>query len=201
MRELHLQRPIVLAVSKLAPRENPGAIVASFARLRAIYPAASLVFVGEGPLKGRMRELAQALDVGLRTHFVGYVPYRRLASYYAVADLLVHAPSVEPWGISVAEAMACGVPVVATPNVGSAADLIAPGETGAFAVSSDPTDLADAMRRVIDMRGRERLGETTTARAEQVDVEKTAQELEILVSRLSMRPVFSHRLSSLDRRS
>jgi glycosyltransferase involved in cell wall biosynthesis len=77
-----------------------------------------------------------------RVRFLGYVPYAELPALYAAADLFVHAAQEERWGVSVAEAMACGLPVVTSSRVGAGADLVAAGENGWTYAAGDAAELA-----------------------------------------------------------
>ena len=79
--------------------------------------------------------------------FPGYVPYPELPALYAAADLFVHPAREERWGVSVQEALACGLPVVASSRVGAAFDLIQPGGNGFVYEAGDEDGLS---RRIVD---------------------------------------------------
>ena len=74
--------------------------------------------------------------------FLGYVPYGELPALYAAADLFVHPVQEERWGVSVAEALACGLPVVTSSRVGAAHDLVIAGRNGGVYPAGDPRALA-----------------------------------------------------------
>ncbi len=116
---------VVLAVAKLNPREAPWDLLRA---LPTLPPETWLLIAGDGPQRGDMERLAG--EMAGRVRFLGYVPYAELPALYAVADLFVHAAQEERWGVSVAEAMACGLPVVASSRVGAGRDLVAPGRNG-----------------------------------------------------------------------
>ena len=118
---------IVLAVAKLHPRESPWDLLRAFCELKLNDIA--LVIVGDGPEANSMRVYANENPSRL-IRFVGYVPYLELPSYYAIANLFVHTAIDEPWGVSIAEAMACGLPVITSSRVGAGHDLIAEGVNG-----------------------------------------------------------------------
>jgi glycosyltransferase involved in cell wall biosynthesis len=113
----------------------------------------------------------------------GYVSYQLLPKYYGAADVFIHLPPQEPWGLSVSEAMACGVPVISAPWVGAASELVEHGVTG-WECDSDVSRVGAAIcqsfykrldRAVVMRRVRER-----------ADVAAAAASLETLVHNLSV---------------
>ncbi len=114
----------VLAVAKLNPRETPWDLLRALPRLA---PDVHLVVAGDGPDRATAERLGAELAPG-RVRWLGYVAYGELPALYAAADLFVHAPSGEErWGVSVAEALACGLPAVTSSRVGAARDLLVTG--------------------------------------------------------------------------
>ncbi len=132
---------VLLAVSKLSPREAPWDL------LRAARPDDGrwIVLAGDGPERGALEALARERGLD-RVRFLGYVPYPELPVLYGLADLFLHPAREERWGVSVQEALACGLPVVTSSRVGAARDLIRPGVNGATYTAGD----ADALARRID---------------------------------------------------
>jgi glycosyltransferase involved in cell wall biosynthesis len=130
---------IVLAVSKLHPRETPWDL------LRAWDAAADhgrwLIIAGAGPDRPAVENFIRDQALA-QVRLLGYVPYPALPALYAVSDLFVHAPREERWGVSVAEALACGVPVVASSRVGAAHDLLRSGANGFLYPAGDYAALA-----------------------------------------------------------
>jgi glycosyltransferase involved in cell wall biosynthesis len=103
--------------------------------------------------------------------FVGF--QYRPEHYFAALDLFIHTPRAEAFGLVVAEAMATGLPVIAT-RVGGLLDLVRPGETGLLVPPDDPAQTAGALESLLsDTRERVRLG----ARASQVAAEEYGLEL------------------------
>jgi len=72
------------------------------------------------------------------------VAFRQLAQFYAVADSYVH-PGHEPYSLALMQAALCGLPIVATPNVGAACDVLVDGASGLVVPEFDEDALASAM--------------------------------------------------------
>ncbi len=139
---------VVLAVCKLSARESPLHLLEAFAQVRRSLPGARLIQVGDGPLRAAFEEKVNELNLRAYVERAGYIPYDELGAYYGAADVFTHTPAREPWGISVLEAMACGLPVVASTTVGSAADLVIHGRTGALTYPDDVGSISSALELV-----------------------------------------------------
>jgi glycosyltransferase involved in cell wall biosynthesis len=100
-----------------------------------------LLVVGEGPLLERLRASAPA-----NVRFTGFVDDAELRELYRSSRALIH-PSVEEFGIVMAEAHACGTPVIA-PRAGGALDIVSDGRTGLLLDRIDPESIAAAVREL-----------------------------------------------------
>lgn len=135
---------LVLSVAKLHPREAPWDLLRAFAAIGR--DDLWLVVAGDGPLRDEMTRAAPR-----RAVFPGYVPYPELPSLYAAADLFVHPAQEERWGVSVEEALACGLPVVASSRVGAAHDLVQNGKNGFTYPAGDAPQLANAIEASLSL--------------------------------------------------
>lgn len=108
-------------VAGLRTEKNLARLIRAFARLRAQQPA-RLVLVGEGAMRAALQDLAQSLGVAQDVEFTGYLanPLSRLADF----DLFALSSDTEQLPIALLEAMAAGVPVVAT-RVGDVGAVLA----------------------------------------------------------------------------
>lgn len=138
--------------------------------------AARFVIVGQGPLEQETRALAQELQLGEQVIFTGFRPDAvRVMSAF---DMFTLASSWEGLPVALMEALAHGLPVVAT-AVGGVAEAMHDGEDALLVPPSNPVALADAWRRVIaDDALRARLAGTASARAGEFDVSRAQQEIE-----------------------
>jgi len=156
----------LLYVGPLIRRKGLRTLIAALAMLRGAGRAFRLVVAGRGPDEPALRALASRLGVADAIEFAGYVPEGRLPALYAGADLFVFPSFKEGFGLVLVEAMACGLPVVASSAqpipevVGEAGRFFTPGDPAALAgvlgaVMGDP-DLRATMRHEGLKRVRER---------------------------------------------
>jgi len=110
----------------------------------ALRSAIGLVFVGDGPARSKLMELAVHVQPGI-VQFAGFVQRAGLADFYTLADALVFPTHSDTWGFVVNEAMACGLPVIASEVAGCVADLVEDQATGLVVPASDVASLAIAM--------------------------------------------------------
>lgn len=131
---------------------------------------AKLLIVGDGPQKPELKQLAQTLGVANRVVFHDPVPHDALPALYGAVDAGVF-PSIgdEAFGITIAEAMSCGKPVIAS-HIGGIPEVVGNEESGGLLVPpGDVTALAQAMRRLAEDAGlRTRLGSAARARIERL---------------------------------
>lgn len=122
-------------------------------------PGLHLLIAGGGEWTDRFRDLAMQLDAPERVHFLGPIPNAELPDMLRASDLLLATSDLESFGIVLIEAMACGLPVLATDLPGVLA-VVEPGRTGLIARRGDREDLAGRLRELIAMgpEGRAEMG-------------------------------------------
>lgn len=137
--------PLLFTVRRLVPRMGLERLVEAMVAL----PGVRLVIAGTGWLRPRLEARARAAGVHDRVRFVGFVPDEVLPTYYQAADL-VALPSValEGFGLITLEALACGTPVVATPDSGTT-DILGPWEPGWIAADATPAAFARCVAAVL----------------------------------------------------
>lgn len=143
---------VIVGVGRFAIEKRWELVIEAFLRLRARGRDAILVLFGDGPERDRMREQARSGEGGRFARdvvFPGFSKDRQgLAASLAIADMLLHGCPFETFGLSIAEAMACGLPCV-VPNDGGAAEMHDP-ESGETYVANDVTALTAAAERLLD---------------------------------------------------
>jgi D-inositol-3-phosphate glycosyltransferase len=138
----------ILTISRLVPRKGVDAVIEALGGV----PDAELVVAGGGierdlerdPEYRRLARLARVNGVASRVHFRGPVEREMVPRLIRSADVVVCTPRYEPFGMVPLEAMACGVPVVAS-NVGGLADTIVDGVTGMHVPPRAPREIARAL--------------------------------------------------------
>ncbi|MBD0290855.1 MAG: glycosyltransferase [Thermoleophilia bacterium] len=159
----------LVVVSRLVQRKGVGNVISALVAL----PSAELVVAGGGekadlgrdPEARRLAALADELGVRERVDFRGRVERADLPALLRSADAVVCVPWYEPFGIVPLEAMACGVPVVAS-AVGGLLDTVVDAVTGLHVPPRSPDRLAEALRGLLaDPELRARLGRAGAERA------------------------------------
>ncbi len=130
--EIAPEAPIILTVNHLHPRKRVDLFLRVLHGLRTIIPSAVGVVVGNGIERARLELVASALGLTGAVKFVGWVPESDLATYYGLASVYLHTAREESFGLSIIEAMAAGVPVVAVAE-GGPTETIIDGVTGLLA--------------------------------------------------------------------
>jgi glycosyltransferase involved in cell wall biosynthesis len=190
------RRQRIVAVGRLVPRKGFETMIRAMRHL----PDVELVIVG-GPDKSeldddveavRLQQLAGRFGVADRVHLYGSVLREEMPMLLRSADVVAATPWYEPFGIVPLEAMACGVPVVAS-AVGGMLDTVENDVTGRLVPPKDPRALADAIARILWQPGlRQTLGEAGRRRVcERYTWSRVAEDVTTVYRRLS-----SNRLES-----
>jgi D-inositol-3-phosphate glycosyltransferase len=163
-------RPRIVTVGRFVPRKGFDDLI----RAMPTIPGAELVIVGGPPHDqfahdaeaARLRDLAEGHGVADRVQFHGPVARGDMPAILRSADVVACTPWYEPFGIVPLEAMACGVPVVAS-AVGGMLDTVVDGTTGRLVPPRSPRHISSAITTLLHDRVlRERLGGAGRARAQ-----------------------------------
>jgi glycosyltransferase involved in cell wall biosynthesis len=158
--------PVALFLGSLETRKNLFFLLDVWRDVSRSRPDAKLVIAGGGPLRTRLERYAETLGVAASVVFTGQVPAAEKPDHYRLADLLVFPSMLEGFGLVVAEAMSCGLPVMIS-NRGSLPELVVPDAGGFLA---EPTDRDAFVRGIVTLLGdrdlRQRFGVANRERVE-----------------------------------
>lgn len=156
---------LLLYVASFQERKDHGTLLRAVAQISEV----DLVMVGDGELRGHYERQAEALGIAKRVHFLG--ARSDVAELLKVADIYVHVPIFEGFGIAAAEAMAAGKPIIAS-NVPGLAQVVS--DAALLVPPSDSEALATAIRKLIaSPELRSQLAGMALRRSDQFSIEKT----------------------------
>lgn len=151
-------RRVLAYIGRVAHEKNIGFLLRVLVAVRRQVPDTLLVVAGEGPALEALQLEARELGVGEAVRFVGYLARDgELPDCYRAADAFVFASRTETQGLVLLEAMALGVPVVATAVMGTR-DILLPGRGALVAPDNEAGFAAEVVRLLRDPALRARLG-------------------------------------------
>jgi glycosyltransferase involved in cell wall biosynthesis len=135
------------------PIKNLAMMLDAIARVRRELPDTVLVLVGEGPQQAALAARARQLGLDDAVRFVGYVPQHDTAAWYRAADVFALSSDFDNSPNVVLEAMACGLPVVAT-DVGGLREYVTAPVNGLLTAKGDADAFARALLELLRDRDR-----------------------------------------------
>jgi len=143
--QMYGDRRVLMHISNFRPVKRVRDVIRVFAQVQAQMPSV-LVMVGDGPDRGDAEDEARSLGVASSVSFLGKLD--SVAPLLAGADLFLLPSQSESFGLSALEALACGVPVIAT-NSGGIVEVVKAGETGALCAVGDVDGMARASIEIL----------------------------------------------------
>jgi glycosyltransferase involved in cell wall biosynthesis len=149
-----------LASARFVPKKNLPTLIRAYASFRQLADNTQheqpirendpwdLVLLGDGPMRAVLSRLISDLRLHDHVHLPGFVQYRDLPAYYALADVFVHASTTEQWGLVINEAMATSLPVIVSNRCGCVPDLVTEGKNG---FTFDPRSVESLTKLMLDM--------------------------------------------------
>lgn len=166
----------ILCVSRVTPRKGIRFLIQAFKLLSGRYHNARLVIVGDGNEKKSLEDLVLSLDIREKVNFAGVVGHEKVATYYRKADVFVLPSLNEGMSNVILEALACGLPVVAT-DTGGTKELVTEGVNGLIVKMRSADDLADKIEKLmLDSQLKNQMGAQSRKLAEKLSWEKVAGE-------------------------
>jgi glycosyltransferase involved in cell wall biosynthesis len=179
----NVARPYVMGLGRLVPEKGFDSLIRAYTRLRAAGAECDLVIVGDGPEFARLNSLIHDLGVSNNVHLPGILanPYPTLAN----AAVLCQPSRYEGFGLAIVEALALGIPVVATDCPGGIAEILAHGEYGTLVPRQSERALSDALLTHLARPDEYRANaERGLKRAEVFSIDAAAREYAALLRRV-----------------
>ncbi len=149
--KIDVKAPVVLTVNHLHPRKRVDLYLQVMATLKELFPNVVGIVVGDGIERQALERQAAGLGIRDSIRFVGWVAEEALPVYYGLATVYLHTAREESFGLSVVEAMAAGIPVVAVAE-GGPTETVVDGVTGFLAPASREELAQRAAHLVADRR-------------------------------------------------
>jgi glycosyltransferase involved in cell wall biosynthesis len=138
-------RRIIFCVRRLVERMGIESLVAAFGSIAARHAEACLFVAGKGPLKEALDSQISSLGLGDRVRLIGFLPESSLPAAYQAAEIsVVPSTSLEGFGLTTLESLACGTPVLVTP-VGGLPEAIRPLAPSCILPGSKSDQIAEGL--------------------------------------------------------
>ena len=154
----------ILHVARMVEKKGTAILIRAFAAVQARHPSATLTIIGDGPLRATLEALATKMNVAGSVAFLGALPnaavlnHMRKAAMFVLPSVTAASGDTEGLPITILEACALGLPVVATRH-GGIPEAVRDGETGLLVPERDEAALAAAIDHLLgDRAERSRLG-------------------------------------------
>lgn len=144
--------PLIVCLARLEPEKGLHTLIDAMVLVSRDLPHAVCVIAGHGSLEGELRANLVRLQPACSVRLLGFVDDP--LSLLAAGDLCVLPSTAEPFGLSLVEAMALGLPVVST-RAGGPVEIVQEGITGRLTPPGEPQPLAEAMLAVLADHGRQ----------------------------------------------
>jgi glycosyltransferase involved in cell wall biosynthesis len=172
----------ILSVGRLVPDKDLDVLIDAFAQAGFGDGEAELELRGSGPLEADLR--AQAGRLGVPVRFSGPAAPDELGAVYAGADVLALVSSYEPFGVTLREGAAAGLPLLASRRAGAVGDIAVEGENALVVEPGERGEIAAALRRLVrEPELRERLAAGSLAVTERHPPEADVEAWERAVLR------------------
>jgi len=145
--DLDTKDAVILCSGRLDPQKGLIYLIKAFKNIVRECPPAKLIIVGTGPSKDELVNFVKATRLK-NIIFTGYVKKYYLNQLLAAADVYVSPSVYETFGIAVLEALASGLPIVAT-NVGGLPEIVENGKNGFLVPPRNPAAISEAVLRII----------------------------------------------------
>ena len=135
---------IILYMGRLVYEKGINHLIAAMPKILENYHDSKLIIAGKGGMLGELKAEAEALGIGNKVYFTGYLNAKQVQKIYKCADVAVFPSTYEPFGIVALEAMLAGVPTVVS-DVGGLDEIVEHGVTGMKSYAGNANSIADSI--------------------------------------------------------
>jgi len=164
----------IVCISRVTPRKGIRFLVQAFKVLAGRYTQIRMIIAGEGNELESLRQLVQGLGIEDKVVFLGAVPHDKVLEHYQKANVFVLPSLNEGMSNTMLEALACGLPIVAT-DTGGTKELVRDGKNGLIVKMKDSHDLVEKIEKImLDRELEKRMGVASRLMAEELSWGKVA---------------------------
>ena len=139
---------IILFMGRLVYEKGIQYLISAMPKILEGYHDAKLVICGKGGMIDELKEQVNAMGIGEKVYFAGYMAGKDVQKMYKAADISVFPSTYEPFGIVALEAMLAGVPTVVS-DVGGLNEIVDHGINGMKAYAGNPNSIADSVLSIL----------------------------------------------------
>ncbi|MEI3434644.1 MAG: glycosyltransferase family 4 protein [Clostridia bacterium] len=139
---------IILFMGRLVYEKGVQHLISAMPKILENYHDAKLVIAGKGGMLDELKAQVEAMGLGQKVYFTGYLNAKQVSKMYKCADVSVFPSTYEPFGIVALEAMLAGVPTVVS-DVGGLNEIVEHGVDGMKSYAGNPNSLADSILELL----------------------------------------------------
>jgi glycosyltransferase involved in cell wall biosynthesis len=178
------ERPTIVHLGRLRRYKSVDVAIRAMAHIREQLPSARLVIIGDGPQRAALVKETKSLGLEDAVEFAGFMELDELVEFLNRSHLLVNPSPKEGWGLTVVEANACGVPVVASDRPGLR-DSVWDGKSGYLVPYGDDRAFAEKSLLLLDDEDNwRRMSAQALERVKELTWERCARETEAFLEKL-----------------
>jgi glycosyltransferase involved in cell wall biosynthesis len=176
---LDINKKIILFCGFLSPHKGPDIAIKAFSEIFSKIKNTELIFLGDGIMKNELLRMAKKLDLVKNIRFIGFIgDIKTKVDYFNSADIFILPSLSECFPIVNLEAMACGIPIVAS-KIGGVPDAVKEGENGLLVLPMNKNTLSDAIIYLLEKEEiREKFGKNGLEKIKDYSWERIAEKTE-----------------------
>lgn len=168
----------IITVGRVSYEKNIDVMIKSLKYVIKQYPDVIFTIIGDGPAEKDLKALTKRLNLEKNVNFTGRLPYDKLSRWYSESAVYASASTMETQGLTILEAMYCGLPIVGV-NKYAIPDWVHTDENGYIVPTFNPKKMGEAIIKLLDdKKRREEFGKRSALIAEEHDVNKIVKEVE-----------------------